>query len=450
MERLTVGRIPPQSPEAEAAVLGAMLLDQAAIDRVADALSREDFYSEANRKVFGAIVELSRHQKPVDLLTLTEELRARGELDAVGGATYVTALVDGAVTSTNIEYYARIIRERSLLRRLGSTTGEIAARCYEPVEDVGRFVDEAEEAVFRVAERGAERYFARAGTLLKSAFLRVEELYERQETVTGVPTGFTELDRLTAGFQPSNLVIVAGRPSVGKTAFCLNVAENAAIARNIGVGIFSLEMSREELVLRLLCSQAEVNLASLRTGRLRRDDFPKLARAAGRIEDAPIYIDDTAGIGALELRARARRLAREPEAKLGLLVVDYLQLVNPSRGSPNRSREQEIAEISRSLKALAKELSLPVVALSQLNRQIESRPDNRPRMSDLRDSGSLEQDADVIAFLFRGKEDPGDLPDVAEVTVSIAKHRNGPVGDVTLFFRRSVARFENPESVSSE
>ena len=268
--------------------------------------------------------------------------------------------------------------------------------------------------------------------------------------VTGVPTGFTELDQLTAGLQPSNLVIVAGRPSVGKTAFCLNVAENAAIGRGIGVGIFSLEMSREELVLRLLCSQAEVNLAALRTGRLCREDFPKLALAAGKIEDAPIYIDDSAGLGVLELRARARRLARDSEAKLGLLVVDYLQLVAPSRGASSRTREQEIAEISRSLKGLAKELALPVVALSQLNRQIENRPDSRPRMSDLRDSGSLEQDADLIAFLFRSREEAGDFSDLTEVTVSIAKHRNGPVGDVTLFFRRNVARFENPEEAPLE
>ncbi|MGH7896469.1 MAG: replicative DNA helicase, partial [Candidatus Binatia bacterium] len=389
-------KVPPHSLEAEAAVLGGVLLDNTALDRVAEVVSADDFYRDAHRKIFRAANDLSQRSEPIDLLTLTEALKTRGELADVGGAAYVSELADRALTAANIQYHARIVREKAILRGLIATAAEIVSRGYEGREDVPRFVDEAEQAIYQIAERRTRGSFTRIGDMITDTFKQIEQLYERKELVTGLPTGFTDIDKMTAGLQPSDLIIVAGRPSMGKTSFCLNIAEHVAIEKGIGVAVFSLEMSKEQLVLRMLCSQAQVDLSKVRTGYLAQKDFPRLASAAGRIHDAPIYVDDTPALSALELRAKARRLKRDKEAKLGLIIVDYLQLMRGS-GTRDESREQEISQISASLKALAKELKLPVIGLSQLNRQVESRNPPKPRMADLRESGAIEQDADVIA-----------------------------------------------------
>jgi replicative DNA helicase len=437
-------KVPPHSLEAEAAVLGGILLDNTALDRVAESLSAEDFYRDAHRKIFRAASELSQRSEPVDLLTLTEALKTRGELVEVGGAAYIAELADRALSAANIQYHARIIHEKAILRGLIATAAEIVSRGYEAREEVARFVDEAEQAIYQIAEKKTRGAFTRVGDMITETFRHIEQLYERKEMVTGVATGFTDLDRMTAGLQPSDLIIVAGRPSMGKTSFCLNIAEHVAIETGTGVAVFSLEMSKEQLVLRMLCSQARVDLSKVRTGFLAQRDFPRLAQAAGRIHDAPIYVDDTPALSALELRAKARRLKRDKEAKLGLIIVDYLQLMRGS-GGRDESREQEISQISGSLKALAKELRLPVIALSQLNRQVEGRNPPKPRMADLRESGAIEQDADVIAFIYRDEVYNSQSRDQGVAEIIVAKQRNGPVGDVRLTFRSEYTRFENFE-----
>lgn len=434
-------RVPPHNLEAEVAVLGGVLLDNQSVDRVLEILSVEDFYREAHRKIFRAVIDLNARSEPVDLLTLTEALKVRGELAEVGGAAYVSELADRALTAANVAYHAKIIREKSILRGLIAAATEIVTRGYEGREEVNQFVDQAEQAIYAISERRARAGFTRVGDMIMTTFQQIERLYERKEMVTGVPTGFLDLDRLTAGLQPSDLIIVAGRPSMGKTSFCLNIAEHVAIEKGTGVAVFSLEMSKEQLVLRMLCSQAQVDLNKVRTGFLAARDFPKLATAAGRIADAPIYIDDTPALSALELRAKARRLRRDKDANLGLIIVDYLQLMRGSGG--NDSREQEISEISRSLKALAKELHLPVIGLSQLNRQVESRNPPKPRMADLRESGAIEQDADVIAFIYRDEVYNPQTRDEGIAEIILAKQRNGPIGEIRLAFRREFTRFEN-------
>jgi replicative DNA helicase len=443
-------KVPPHSLEAEAAVLGAILLDNTALDRVAEVVTAEDFYREAHRKIFRAATELSQRSEPIDLLTLTEALKTRGELPEIGGAGYVSELTDRALSAANIQYHARIVREKAILRGLISTAAEIVARGYEAREDVTRFVDEAEQAIYQIAEKKTRASFTRVGDMITETFRQIEQLYERKEMVTGVPTGFTDLDRMTAGLQPSDLIIVAGRPSMGKTSFCLNIAEHVAIEKGIGVAVFSLEMSKEQLVLRMLCSQARVDLSKVRTGFLAQKDFPRLAEAAGRIHDAPIYVDDTPALSALEVRAKSRRLKRTKEANLGLIIVDYLQLMRGSSGRDD-SREQEISQISGSLKALAKELRVPVIALSQLNRQVESRQPPKPRMADLRESGAIEQDADVIAFIYRDEVyNPQSTESKGKAEIIIAKQRNGPIGDIELTFLHEYTRFENREAIFAD
>jgi replicative DNA helicase len=443
MAEENVRRVPPQSLDAEQCVLGGILLDNAGLDRVVELLNADDFYREAHRKLFRAMLTLADRHEPVDLVTLSEALRARGELTDVGGNAYLAELADRVPTAANIVSYAKIVRDRSVLRALISVATDVAARGYEASDDVDQMLDRAEEAIFRIRDRKTSGHFVRLDGVLTEAFKTIERLYEQKTPVTGVTTGFAELDRLTAGLQRSDLIIVAGRPSMGKTAFCLNMAENAALRSDVGVAIFSLEMSKEQLALRMLCSEARVDLSRVRTGHLTDREFPRLAMAAGRLGEAPVYIDDTPAISVLELRAKARRLKRDPQAKLGLIIVDYLQLM---RADGRDSREQEISEISRSLKALAKELDVPVVALSQLNRQVESRNPPRPKLSDLRESGAIEQDADVIAFIYRDEVYNPDDPDkhgLAEVIV--AKQRNGPIGNVELTFLSAFTRFENRE-----
>jgi replicative DNA helicase len=434
-------KVPPQNLEAEASVLGGILLDNDAINQVLELLRPEDFYRESHRKIFRATVELTDRSEPVDLITLSDYLKGRNELEAVGGAAYLASLADSVPTAANISYYARIVREKSILRSLISTATDIASRGYEEQGNVDEFLDRAEKVIFDISEKKIKASFVAVGDMIKDTLKTVEKLYERKEMVTGVPTGYEDLDRLTAGLQASDLIIVAGRPGMGKTAFALNIATNAAFA-GVGAAVFSLEMAKEQLVLRMLCSEARVNSSKVRSGYLGERDFPQLAKAAGRLLDAPIYIDDTPAISVLELRAKARRLLRDRTKKIGLIVVDYLQLM---RGMGNASnREQEISEISRSLKALAKELAVPVIALSQLNRRVEDRGDRRPMMSDLRESGAIEQDADVIMFIYRDEvynKSDDSKKGVAEVIV--AKQRNGPIDTVQLTFLSEFTRFEN-------
>lgn len=433
-------KVPPHSIEAEESVIGGVLLDNAALDRALEILAPEDFYREAHRKIMRAIIDLNARNEPVDLITLTDSLKGRNELQEVGGAAYLAELAERVPTAANVAYYARIVKEKAILRQLIQTTTDIALRSYEPQADVERFLDEAEHRMYEIAERKARPSFFRLSEIVVESMKAVEQLYERREMVTGVPTGFLDLDRLTAGLQPSDLVIVAGRPSMGKTAFALNLAQYAALEAGTGAAIFSLEMSKEQLVLRMLCSEAKVDLSKMRAGYAAERDYPRLAIAAERLSEAPIYIDDTPALSILELRAKARRLKRDREAKLGLIIVDYLQLM---RGPDTESREQEISAISRSLKALAKELNLPVVALSQLNRQVEQRSEKKPVMADLRESGAIEQDADLIMFLYRPWIYDPKGHDEHEAEVIIGKQRNGPVGTVPLAFFSEYTRFES-------
>ena len=435
----TMRRIPPQSIEAEISVLGGILLDNQAIDRVLELLTPEDLYRENHRKILKAMIELNQRSEPIDLVTLTEQLRTHGELEIVGGTAYLTELVDKVPTAANIGQYARILRQKSILRSLITTATEIATGGYESGADVDEFLDQAEHKIFEISERKVRPTFYRIRDIMVDSMKAIERLYERKELVTGVPTGFIDLDKMLAGLQPSDLIIIAGRPSMGKTAFALNLAQYAAVHAGIGTAVFSLEMSKEQLVLRLLCSEARVDQSRVRSGFAADKDFPKLAMAASRLSDCPIFIDDTAALSVLELRAKARRLMRMPDSNLGLIVIDYLQLM---RGHNADSREQEISSISRSLKALAKELNIPVIALSQLNRAVENRGDKRPIMADLRESGAIEQDADVIAFLYRPiVYDKNAEERAAEVI--IAKQRNGPIGTVQLTFMNEYTRFEN-------
>lgn len=431
-------RVPPQSLDAEESVLGGVLLDSHALDRVVELMREEDFYRESHRKIFRAMIALSERGEPIDLITLTDVLRSKGELQAVGGATYLAEMQEKIPSAANIAHYAKIVREKALLRGLINVCQEIAGRCYSGPDEIDQFLDEAERLIYDVSEKRARPAFLKIGDMIMDTIKLVERLYEKKELVTGVATGFLDLDSKTAGLQPSDLVIVAARPSMGKTAFVLNVAQYAALHGNVPVAIFSLEMSKEQLVMRMLCSEARVDNAKVRTGYLGERDFPRLAMAAGRLSDAPIYIDDTPGQNVLEMRAKARRLKRE--ANIGLLIIDYLQLM---RGFAQENRTQELSEISRSLKSLAKELNIPVIALSQLNRQVELRADKRPIMSDIRESGSIEQDADVIMFIYRDEVYKQDSQDEGIAEIIIGKQRNGPTGTVRLTFRREYTRFEN-------
>lgn len=434
-----VSRLPPQNVEAEQSVLGAMLLDNDAVGRVLEMLTSQDFYREAHRKIFDAVIELYQKNEPADLVTVTDVLKSRGFLEDVGGAAYIAGLVNNVPTAANVAYYAKIVHQKSVLRQLISASTSIIDGCFTEGEDVDSFLDQAERIIFDVAQQKIKQSFYSVKDIVKDSFRTIEKLYERKELITGVPTGYTELDKMTAGLQPSDLIVLAGRPSMGKTALALNMVAYAAIEMNYPCAIFSLEMSREQLVQRLLCSEAKVSGGKLRGGFLLETDWPKLTRAAGAISEAPIYIDDTPAINVLEVRAKARRLHKEKGIKL--IVVDYLQLM---RGVGRvESREREIAEISGSLKALAKELKVPVIAISQLNRAVENRQDKRPQMADLRESGSIEQDADVIMFVYRDEVYNRDSQEKGIAEVIIGKQRNGPVGFTKLAFLHEFTRFEN-------
>jgi len=441
-------RIPPQNLEAEVSVLGGMLQESGALLKAVEVLRPADFYKEAHRKIFGACVDLFERSEPVDLVTLANELLRRKQLEEVGGAAYLSALVDAVPTAANVAHHARIVKDKALLNALIQKSTAVVSRAFSDAEDVDQLLDWAEQQIFELSQDKIGRGFLPVKNILRGTFQAIEKLYDRKSHVTGVATGFRKFDEMTAGLQPAELVIVAGRPSMGKTSFCLNIAEHAALREKTPVGIFSLEMSKEQLVQRMLCSNAKVDSHRLRTGFLEDRDWPRLTRAAGELSEAPIFIDDTPGISLLEMRAKSRRL--KADQGLGLVIIDYLQLVS-GRGR-SESRQQEISEISRSLKAMAKELAVPVVALSQLSRAVESRQPPRPQLSDLRESGAIEQDADVVVFLYRPafyrnrqEADEGESDDTTTEAI-IGKQRNGPTGTVHLAFLREYTRFEDLET----
>lgn len=435
----TPSKLPPQHLEAERSVLGGMLLQNDAINRVVEFLRPEDFYRDSHRQIFQAIIELYQKNEPADIVTVTNVLKMKGALEDVGGASYLSELVDNVPTAANIATYGRIIREKAIVRHLITGASDIIAKGYEDHGDVDEYLDTAEKIIFEIAQRRVHQGFYPLKDIVRDSFKAIEQLYEKKELITGVPTGYRDLDRLTCGLQRSDLIVIAGRPSMGKTALALNIVEHAAVDANVVCAIFSLEMSKEQLVQRMLCSRAEVDASKLRGGFLAESDWPKLTRAAGLLSEAPIFIDDSPAMNVLEIRAKARRLQREHG--LGLVVVDYLQLMRAI--GRTESREREISEISRSLKALAKEIGVPVIALSQLNRGVEARQDKRPQLSDLRESGAIEQDADVIAFIYRDEMYHPDSADAGKAEVIIGKQRNGPTGRVMLTFRSHLTRFDD-------
>lgn len=434
-----IDRIPPQNIDAERSTLGSMLLEKEAIEKGIEILKAEDFYREAHRVIFEVIVHLSNKSEPIDIITVSEELTRRNMLDKVGGIPYLTALANAVPTAANIEYYARIVGEKSLLRSIITVASSIISMGYEGAEEVNVIMDEAEKQIFQVTQRRNTKGFVSLRNILIETFERIETLYESKGGVTGLPTGYTDLNRMTAGLQPSDLIILAARPSMGKTTFALNIAQSAAVDQKIPVIVFSLEMSKEQLALKLLCSEAGVDNQRIRTGTLMDSDWPRLSHALGSLSEAAMFIDDTPGVTALDIRAKARRV--KAEHGLGLIVIDYLQLMQGNGKNRSENRQQEVSDISRTLKSLARELNVPVIALSQLSRAVEQRTDKRPNLSDLRESGSLEQDADLVAFLYR--EDyynpETDKKNITELI--IAKQRNGPVGTVDLLFQKEFSKF---------
>lgn len=435
-------RTPPQNIEAEQAVLGAMFLEQEALTVAFEILSVEDFYRAAHQKVFQVILTLFDKGKPVDLVTVTSELADQNVLDEVGGVSYLAELANSVPTAANVEYYARIIEEKSILRRLIRTATTIATDGYSREDEVEDLLNEAERKILEVSQKKNTKGFQNIKDVLVATYDKIELLHNRKGDVTGIPTGFTELDRMTAGFQKNDLIIVAARPSVGKTAFALNIAQNVATKTDESVAIFSLEMGAEQLVMRMLCAEGNINAQRLRTGDLTAEDWAKLTMAMGSLSNAGIYIDDTPGIRVSEVRAKCRRLKQE--SGLSMILIDYLQLIQGS-GNRGENRQQEVSDISRSLKALARELEIPVIALSQLSRGVESRQDKRPMMSDIRESGSIEQDADIVAFLYRDDYYDKETEKKDIIEIIIAKQRNGPVGTVELAFVKEYNKFVNME-----
>lgn len=432
-------KLPPQSIESEQSVLGGIIIDNDAIHKVIELLRPEDFYKESHQKIYQAMISLYERGEPLDLITLTDELKRLKVLDKVGGAAYLAQLAESVPTAANILHYARIVKEKALLRQLISAATEIITDCYKEEEDIEELLDRAEQLIFSISEYRIRPSFYPIREILKETFKVIERLYERKELVTGVPSGFKDLDRLTAGFQPSDLIIVAGRPSMGKTAFCLNIAHYAAVHARVPTAIFSMEMSKEQVAMRMLCAEAKVNASKVRSGFLSEADLQKLTLAASILSDAPIVIDDTPALSVLELRAKARRL--KGEMSLGLIIIDYLQLM---RGRSNaESREKEISEISRSLKALAKELQIPVIAISQLSRRAEDRPGRRPQLADLRESGAIEQDADLILFIYRDEVYNPNTPKKGIAEIIIGKQRNGPTGTVELAYIPELTTFKD-------
>ena len=445
--QVEAARVPPQSIEAEQSVLGGLLLDNTAWDRISDIVGENDFYRADHRTIFRHVAQLIEEDRPADALTVAASLESSAKLGEIGGAAYLGSLVSGTPSAANIRRYAEIVRERSVLRSLASIGTQIADSAYSPHGKEPRLlIDEAEARIFQIAEAGskAKQGFVKIDPLLTETVERIDMLYSRENKndVIGVPTGFVDLDRMTSGLQPGELIIVAGRPSMGKTTLVMNMAEHVALQEKKAVGVFSMEMSGPQLAMRMIGSVGRVDQHELRTGTFKEDDWGRLVDAVGKLNEAQVYIDDTAGLNVLEVRSRARRLHRT-SGGLAMIIIDYLQLMSGTAGGREENRATEIAEISRSLKSLAKELKVPVVALSQLNRGVDSRQDKRPMMSDLRESGAIEQDADLIVFIYRDEVYNPDSPKKGIAEIIIAKQRNGPVGKVDLTFLGKYTRFEN-------
>ena len=437
----TPPNVPPQNIEAEQSVIGAILLENEALTQALEILKPDDFYHEAHRQIYICMSELFEKSEPADLITITEILKKKNKLDEIGGASYLADISDKIPTAAHIEYYAKIVKEKSIRRNLIRASTKIISAASGGQEEIDSILDFSEKTIFEIAENQIKRSFYPLKDIIKSTFKDIERLYENKEHITGVASGFTELDNMTSGFQRSDLVIIAGRPSMGKTAFALNVGQHAACEAGIPTAVFSLEMSKEQLAQRMLCCEARIDNAKLRSGFIAESEWGKLAIGAGKLSEAKFFIDDTPGNTVFEMRAKARRL--KAEHGLGLVIIDYLQLMSGSKGRSD-SREQEISEISRSLKALAKELNIPVLALSQLNRKVEDRTDRRPHMADLRESGAIEQDADVILFIYRDEVYHPDAEDSkGKAEIIIGKQRNGPTGVATLAFLNAFTRFEN-------
>jgi replicative DNA helicase len=435
----------PSNAEAERTVLGAVLVDNQAFNSAAEILSRNDFYREAHRRVFDAMAALAERSQPIDLVTLKDELVRMQSLEAVGGAAYLAALVDGMPRITNVEQWSRIIKEKAVLRNLIHAGNRIVQSAYEAEDEAAVLLDRAEKSIFDIAERRIREGFVEVREIVKESFRTIDQLSQSKELVTGLATGFVDLDEMTSGLQKGELVIVAARPAMGKTSFCLNIAQYASLKGGETVGVFSLEMSKEQLVLRMLCADARVDSHRLRTGNLQEKDWARLARAYADLSSSHIFIDDSASVTPLEMRAKCRRL--KAEHGLGLIIVDYLQLV--TGGGRIENRQQEISSISRSLKGLAKELGVPVIALSQLSRAPEARTDRRPQLSDLRESGAIEQDADIVMFIYREEEHKPTDENRGIAEIIIGKQRNGPTGSRKLAFIKEFTRFENLEWKSS-
>lgn len=435
-------RIPPQNIEAERSVLGSMLLEAEAIEKTLELIQEDSFYKDNHRKIFSAIVSLFEKNEPVDLITVSEELKKKNHLDSVGGMDYITELINSVPTAANVEYYAGIIKEKGALRDLISVSTNIVTEAYQESSHVDNLLDRAEHQIFSISERRIRPGFQKIKDLVHQSMEKVEELSIREALVTGVPTGFEKLDEMTTGLHSGEMIIVAARPGMGKTSLCLTIAQNAAIKHKIPVALFSLEMSAEQIALRLLCSEARVNLHRLRSGRLYNEDWPKLTMAASLLSEAPIFIDDSSALTALEIKAKARRLKRD--SKVGLLVIDYLQMMEGSKGS-SENRQQEISQISRGLKSLAKELEVPVLVASQLSRATErqDKSEKRPQLSHLRESGAIEQDADAVLMIYREAYYNREMMDKADCELIIGKQRNGPVGTIHLAFLEEYARFDN-------
>ena len=439
---MELGKVPPHDIEAEQAVIGSMLTDKDAVVSAIEVLKEDDFYRDDNRAIYSAILNLYNRAEPIDIITVKAELEAMGKFEQVGGLEYLAELPEKVPTTANSMKYIKIVEEKSTLRNLIKTANEIIELGYNPTEDVDDIMEGAEKKIFNIMQNKNQKGYAAMKDILVDSFTQLEELYNRKQHITGVPSGFTDLDYRTAGFHGSDLILIAARPAMGKSAFALNIATNAAVKAKVPVAIFSLEMSKEQMVNRILCSEAMVDSNKVRTGKLEEDDWTKLAEAIGPLSEAEIYIDDTPGISVMEIRAKCRKL--KLEKNIGMVVIDYLQLVQGSN-KRNGSREQEISEISRSLKILAKELNVPVIALSQLSRAVEQRPDHRPMLSDLRESGAIEQDADIVMFLYRDDyyNEDSDKKGIAEVI--IAKHRGGSTGTVDLVWLGSYTKFVDLE-----
>lgn len=436
---MELGKIPPQDIEAEQAVIGSMLTDQDAVSSAIETLKPEDFYREDNKIIYEAILNIYNRAEPIDIITLKAELSSMGKLDAVGGLEYIAVLPDKVPTTANVDRYIKIVEEKAMLRNLIKTANDILSMGYEPTDEPERVMDLAEKKIFDVMQKKSQKGYTPIKDVLVESFSKLEELYNQKQHVTGVPTGFIDLDKMTAGLHGSEFILIAARPAMGKSAFALNIGAYAATRANIPVAIFSLEMAKDQVANRILCSEALVDSNAVRTGELTDEDLSKLAETSGELSQAQIFIDDTAGISVMEIRAKCRKL--KLEKNIGLVIIDYLQLIQGSGKSS--SREQEIAEISRSLKILAKEIEVPVIALSQLSRAVEARPDHRPMLSDLRESGSIEQDADIVMFLYRDDYYNEDSEKKNQAEVIIAKQRAGSTGTVDLAWLGQYTKFAN-------